>query len=198
MSGYGYASYDYGYGHGSSYGYGGYYSIEPGAYDYHHGLSYAGESYYYATYDGAFRTVNSGYETDSGGKVYYAATFSPTGIFAEASYQTVTADGAYHYQTTYVSNYEADYGSAYQYNYHPLQNMTSTQRSYYEHSGESGYFQTVNNSSSNYFDGLYRGFYSTRSDMTYAGHTVPEQSNYYILRSYQDSYGYTSYTSSHS
>ena len=193
MSSYGYTTYGYSYGDG----YGGYYSVEPGAYSYHHGLSYAGESYYYATYDGAFRTINSGYETDSGGKVYYAATFSPTGIFAEASYETTTSDGAYHYLSTYVLNYEPSYGSAYNYSYHALQSRTSTQRSYYQHHSVSGYFETTNNSSSNYFDGSYQGFYSTRNDITYAGHTVPESSNYYILRSYQDSYGNASYTSSH-
>ena len=194
MSGYEHTTHRYSYGGG----YGGYYSVEPGAYNYHHGLSYAGESYYYATYDGAFRTVNSGYETDSGGKAYYAATFSPTGIFAEASYETTTSDGAYHYLSTYTSNYEPIYGSTYNYNYHALQSMTSTQRSYYQHHGASSYFQTINNSSSNYFDGSYRGFYSNRNDMTYAGHTAPGNSNYYILRSYQNSYGYATYTASHS
>lgn len=146
---YGYSAYGYGYGSSYGYGYGGYYSVEPGAYNYHHGLSYAGASYYHATYDGAFRTVNSGYETYTGGKSYYAATFSPTGIFAEASYQTMASSGNYSYINTYVLNYEPDYGSAYQYNYHPLQKMESTQSIYSEHSGSSYYIHTINNSSSN-------------------------------------------------
>ncbi len=113
------SSYGYGYGY-STYGYGyyggyGYYSSEPGTYGYHHGLTYYGESYYYANNNGAFSSVNSGYETYAGAKEYYAASFGPSGSDISLTYRSVTANGGYSYLAGYSSNTYDPGSSAYFY-----------------------------------------------------------------------------------
>ncbi len=100
-------------------------------------------------------------------------------------------------QVHYNYSPSSGYGG-YAYSYNPFQTLQTTQKSYSEQEGAFGYLHTVATTAEGYFDGSYRGVYFTSDNTTYEGRTIPADSSYYTQRTYQDAYGYTSYSTQHS